>query len=82
MRPSVVLNRRYVRMEIRDIAYLRFVLESYDGLAFQRTLDKSTGLVEVLWPASRTADAEELLTALAIELSWSVVPPPEVVPPF
>ena len=69
-------------MDRRDIAYLRFILESYDGLAFQRTLDSAAGLVEVLWPATRTGDVEALLTALGKELVWSEVQPPEVIRPF
>ena len=79
---SVWLKRRYFRMDRQDIAYLRFILESYDGLAFQRTLDSAAGLVEVLWPATRTRDVEVLLTALGKELAWSEVQPPEVIPPF
>lgn len=78
----MVLKRRYFLMQKRDIAYLRFVLESYDGLAFQRTLDSSAGLVEILWPRQRTADVEALLAALSDELDWREIPPPAVVPPF
>ena len=82
MRLSMLLKRRYFLMQKRDIAYLRFILESYDGLAFQRTLDSAAGLVEILWPRQRTADVEALLTALSEEIDWHEVPPPAVVPPF
>ena len=50
-----------------EIAYLRFTLESYDGLAFVRTLDPGRGLVEIAFPPSRRDDAERLLAALQKE---------------
>lgn len=80
--PRPAFRSRYYRMSRSDIAYLRFTLESYDGLAFQRTLDSAAGLVEVLWPTERTADVDALLAALSGELGWTEVPPPEDVIPF
>jgi len=76
------MNRRYYRMAKSEIAYLRYTLESYDGLAYQRTLDSASGLVEVLWPVERNSDVEALLTALTDELGWQEVEAPEVVPPI
>jgi len=70
--------KRYYRLPAQQIAWLRFVLESYDGLAFVRSLDGRRGLVEVAYPPSRGADAERLLASLAREaLLEEVDPPPE-----
>ncbi|MCP3176665.1 DUF4911 domain-containing protein [Desulfuromonas sp. KJ2020] len=60
--------KRVYRTPRQHIAYLRFVLESYDGLAFIRTLDSRQALVEIAYPPSRRLDAEALLSALAQEL--------------
>ena len=51
----------------REIAYLRFIVEAYDGLLFLRTLEAATGLVEIAWPASREEEAAALLAALVEE---------------
>lgn len=75
-------TKRYFQLPKAEIAYLRFTLESYDGLAFQRTLDSAAGLVEVIWPTERSRDVEALLSALSEELDWREVAAPEVVPPI
>ncbi|PLX80126.1 MAG: DUF4911 domain-containing protein [Desulfuromonas sp.] len=64
---DAIFCKKYYILEKAEIAYLRFVLESYDGLAFVRTLDKTGALVEVAYPPSRSADAEILLAALEQE---------------
>ena len=70
--------KRYYRLEPFEIAWLRFILESYDGLAFVRSLDGRQALVEVAYPPSRAGDAEELLASLCSESSMREIPrPPE-----
>ena len=59
--------KRHFRLPPAEIAWLRFVLESYDGLAFVRTLDGRDGLVEIAFPPSRRKDAEALLASLCRE---------------
>ena len=36
-----------MRVDRREISYLRFIIESYDGLAIVSTLDPIKGLVEL-----------------------------------
>lgn len=76
--------KRFYRIPRAAIAMLRFTLESYDGLAFMRTLEPKEALVEVAYPPSRRRDAEGLLAALAGELAMTEVPapPPERCPPL
>jgi hypothetical protein len=45
-------------------------------LAFFRTLEPATGLVEVIYPGSRHRDAEDLLRALEKELQLRPCAPP------
>ena len=75
-------TKRYYQRSKAEIAYLRFTLERYDGLAFQRTLDSVAGLVEIIWPSERSRDVEALLSALSEEIDWQEVAAPEVVPPI
>lgn len=71
--------KRYYHVSRAEIGYLRFILESYDGLAFMRTLEPHVALIEMAFPPSRFRDAEDLLLALASEVSMTEVtaPPPE-----
>jgi hypothetical protein len=77
-------TKKYYRLPRKQIGFLRFILESYDGLAFARTLDSRLALVEVAYPPSRRADAEALLASLAEELSLeeAETPPPGEYPPL
>lgn len=79
---STVFSKSYFRLPRSAIGQLRFILESYDGLAFARTLDQQSGLVEIAWPSSRSADVAVLLEALAGEIGLREVPAPEVIPPL
>lgn len=77
---SELFRKRYFLLPRAEIGQLRFILESYDGLAFARTLDKRCGLVEIAWPASRSADVDVLLKALAAEVGLQEVPAPDEIP--
>lgn len=41
-------RRRTFEVERRDICYLRYTIESYDGVAVVRTLDPCTARIEVI----------------------------------
>ena len=74
--------KRYFRLPRTEIGHLRFILESYDGLAFARTLDNRVALVEVAYSPSRKGDVDGLFRALANEIGWQEVPPPNNIPPL
>jgi len=80
--PVEIFIKRYFQLPRAEIGQLRFILESYDGLAFARTLDSRTGLVEIAWPPSRTDDVDALLRTLCDELGLREVPVPEDIPPL
>jgi hypothetical protein len=75
-------KKRYFELPRAEIGHLRFILESYDGLAFARTLDKKIALVEIAYSNSRAADAEVLLKALVREVGLQEVAVPERIPPL
>jgi hypothetical protein len=44
-RVPVETIKRYYRVDRREIAFLRFIFEAYDGLAVLETLDPNLGIV-------------------------------------
>lgn len=75
-------QRGYFQLGKEQIALLRFLLESYDGLVFLRTLDNRLALVELAWPPSRAVDALALIAALEQELGMQPAPVPTEIPPL
>ena len=69
-------QKRCFQLPRREIAFLRFIVEGYDGLLFLRTLDAKAGLVEIAWPASRETEAAPLLAALGGETGLCAFPGP------
>ncbi len=57
-------TRRIYRVERKDIAYLRFLLESYDGTAVVCTLDPSAAIIEVMISPGCEGLVEEILRSL------------------
>ena len=77
-----IFSKRYFRLPRAEIGHLRFILESYDGLAFARTLDSGSGLVEIACSPSRIKDVDGLLNALAEEVGLMEVQVPQTLPPL
>lgn len=75
-------SKRYFEIPRAEIGHLRFILESYDGLAFARTLDNQLALVEIAYSPSRREDVERLLNALVAEAGLQEVAAPGDVPPL
>lgn len=55
--------RRY-RVDRRQIAFLKFIIESYDNLALVSTLDAGAGIVQLQVPPGCEDTLRELLTDL------------------
>lgn len=50
-----------------DLAYLRFILEGYDGLGILTALDARQGRAVITWPQSRGDEMRALVEALVAE---------------
>jgi hypothetical protein len=59
----------YFKINRRDIAYMKFILESYEGLGVLRTIDARSGVVEVMVPPGLEKDMEMVLQGLGDEIS-------------
>ncbi|MBW1721740.1 MAG: DUF4911 domain-containing protein [Deltaproteobacteria bacterium] len=57
--------RRYYRVDRKDIHYIRYTIESYDGAAVVRTIDPQEALLEILIAPG----CEDLIGRLVEDLS-------------
>lgn len=62
-------EKTYLRIDRRQIYYLKFLLEGYDGLAILSTIDVKSGLVLIRYPADSAATLFELLADLSARIS-------------
>jgi len=56
--------KRYYRVDRREIAYLKFILEAYDGLAVVSTLDPEAGLLVLRISPGCESDVEIIMQDL------------------
>lgn len=61
-------------MDRRQIHFLRFLLEAYEGVAVLTTLDQTTGLVVLLIAPGREAEASRLVEQLRKEIMIEPAP--------
>lgn len=54
-----------LRINPERIYFVRFILEGYDGLAVQSTVDPKQGIIKICCPNEVRADVERLLKELA-----------------
>jgi hypothetical protein len=59
--------RRY-RVDPREISYLKFILEAYDGLAVVTTLDSFEGIISIAIAPGCIQDAEKIIKGLQNEI--------------
>ena len=59
---------RYFRVRREDIAYFKFIIESYEGMAVVRTRDPYEAIVELMVAPGWEEDVEEVLGGLRREM--------------
>jgi Domain of unknown function (DUF4911) len=67
---------RFFRIGRRDLAYLKFIIEAYEGLAVLSTADREDSLVRIMSTPSLAADLDLLLAALSREITMTEIPTP------
>jgi hypothetical protein len=73
-RPDVV--EIYLRLPPGDIAYMKFIVESYEGIGVMRTIDRAAALIVLIVAADFERDARAILQSLRAEVPWEEVPSP------
>jgi len=61
-------------MDRRQIHFLRFLLEAYEGVAVLSTVDNGSGLVSLRIAPGRETEAAELLSALKDQIMIEPAP--------
>jgi uncharacterized protein DUF4911 len=67
----------YVRVRPEDIAYVKFIFESYETVGFLRTIDPQAAILVILIVPDFLADGEAILRSIAGEISLERIPKPE-----
>lgn len=59
---------RYLRLRREDIAYFKFIIESYEGMAVVRTQDRCEAVVELMIAPGWEKDVDQVLEGLQKEI--------------
>jgi hypothetical protein len=65
---------KYIRVHRKDIAYFKFIVESYEGMALVRTRDPNEAVVELMVAPGWEKDVEEVLEGLGKEITIESLP--------
>ena len=60
----VETTKKYYRIDRREISFLKFIIEAYDGLAVLTTIDSKKGIVVINIAPGCEADVEMILQDL------------------
>ncbi len=72
--------KRCFKVNRKDIAYLHFIIESYEGLATLSTIDGKNGVVQLSIPSEFAGEVDSLLQALKDEIMITEIPFPKGFP--
>ena len=61
-------TKRYFRVDRREIAFLRFVFEAYDGLAMIETINPESGLIVFYIAPGCESDVDMILRDLKADI--------------
>jgi hypothetical protein len=66
----------YLRVRREDIALIKFVIESYEGIGIVRTIDRKKATVAVLAMPDLIVHMRAVLDSLREDMDWYEIPPP------
>ncbi len=69
--------KQYYRVDRREIAFLRFIFEAYDGLAVLETLDPEAGSIVFHIAPGCEGDVEIILQDLQKDIMMESAPDPD-----
>jgi len=64
----------------RDLVYLKFILEAYEGMSTLSTVERSGVIVSLTIPPGFVVDMERLITVLQSEITLVEVAGPDFLP--
>ena len=66
----------YLRIQREDVALLKFVIESYEGIGIVRTIDRKKATVVVLTMPDLVHHIRAVLGSLREHIDWYEISPP------
>jgi len=66
----------YLRVDPSDIGLIKFVVESYEGVAIVRTVDRKTAVIVLLAVPDSLGDVRGMLDSIAHQARWEEVAAP------
>jgi len=66
----------YLRVPPAEIAYLKFIFESYEGIAVVRTIDRAAAVIVLMIAADFEREARAILASLRDQVPWAEEPAP------
>jgi len=76
-----VINR-YFKVNRRDMVFLKFILEAYEGMNVMSTVDNSAGIIRIAIMPGFEDDMDELLAELGRKVSMEPAEWVEQAPAF
>jgi len=58
------ITKKYYRVDRKNISFLKFIFEAYDGIAVITTVDRPEGIVMFRIPPGRETDVDTVLQDL------------------
>ena len=66
----------FLKLPPENIVYIKFILESYEGIGLVRTLNADKGEMVVIVPSNSVMPFNELIKSLESDLSVRIIPMP------
>lgn len=67
---------RFIRIHRKEIAYFKFIIESYEGMAVIRTRDPQEAVVELMVAPGWEEEVDQVLKALREEIPMEFLSDP------
>jgi hypothetical protein len=65
--------KKVLKLKRKDISYIKFIFEGYEGLGIVTTIDKSNSIIEISMMPDFVSDINEILDALREEIIFQEV---------
>ena len=67
------MTLRYFKVRHRDMVYLKFIMEAYEGMNVMSTVDNGNGIIRIIVMPGFEQDMDELLAELATRVAMEPV---------
>jgi len=69
-----MIVKKFLKVNRRNIAFIKYLFEGYEGLATVSTIDKSNSIIQISIMPDFIADTEKILDAVRHEVAFEEVP--------